>query len=155
MWTPSNGNALGPYTEWSGPTVANTTLKINNSTHTPYVELSFNHADGLALLPAQGCFHCCNQTSPPPAKAVGAGEWLFEVANHAGNWLPAVGSAVAGLGRVRVTPMTTVPCKSPGACWLAGVRYAVIDVPQCALYNTASLPASQFELPVPWASSSL
>ncbi len=35
--------------------------------------------------------------------------------------------------------------------WLVGVRYAMIDEPQCALYSSASLPALPFELPVPWA----
>ena len=77
--------------------------------------------------------------------------WLFEVANRRGDWLPAVGGVDMSSGTARVTPKTTVTCESPDACWLAAVRYAVMDVPQCALYNAAEIPASQFELPVPWA----
>jgi len=50
--------------------------------------------------------------------------------------------------------VTTVPCSTPKQCWLAAVRYAVVDLAQCALYNADALPASQFELPVPWAASS-
>ena len=37
--------------------------------------------------------------------------------------------------------------------WVAAVRYAMIDEPQCVLYNDHSLPALPFELPVPWTRS--
>ena len=63
-----------------------------------------------------------------------------------------MGGVNAATGTARVTPKTTVPCRSLDECWLAAVRYAVVDVPQCALYNAAQLPAGQFELPVPWES---
>jgi hypothetical protein len=154
VWTSPGGSVSTG--EWSGPTVTSTTVKTDPTTHMPYAKVTFAHAGGLALLPAQGCFHCCNQTAAPPKGQVGSGEWLFEVANRRGEWLPAIGGQVdPATGTMRVTPLTNVTCPMPkgsSSCWLAAVRYAVVDVPQCAIYNTAELPASQFELPVPWSS---
>jgi hypothetical protein len=66
------------------------------------------------------------------------------VSNHKGVWLPATG-AMVNKTTVEITPVTAVPGE-----WVSGVRYQVIDVPQCALYNAAGLPALPFELPLPW-----
>jgi len=153
VWTSPGAKPLPADTEWSGPTVTETAVQIDAATNKPYAEVTFAHAGGLALQPAQGCFHCCNQTSEPPAtRVVGAGEYLFEVANRRGDWLPAVGKQVDETqGTIKVVPNTNVTCTSPSQCWLAAVRYAVMDVPQCALYNSAQLPAGQFQLPVPWS----
>jgi hypothetical protein len=78
----------------------------------------------------------------------------LNLANAHPNALPTL-KAVGGkpdpvTGTIKVVPHTTVPC-TPQQCWLAAVRYAVVDVPQCALYNAAELPAGQFDFPVPWA----
>lgn len=148
VWTASGGAPIANATEWSGPVVTQTTLKI--ALGQPFAVVSFGHAKGLVLRGAQRCFHCCNQTSPPLGQ-VGHGEYLFEVANRRGVWLPAVGELLdPALGTVKVTPTSPVPCAAPASCWLTAVRYAVLDVPQCALYNEAEFPAGQFELPVPW-----
>ena len=72
-------------------------------------------------------------------------EWaVFSVANRRGVWLPAVGS-VDTAGMLTVAPV----CNVSGA-WVSAVRYAVLDIPECALYNADMLPALPFELPVPW-----
>jgi len=94
VWTPAAAMSLAPGREWSGPVVASTVVTIEDSTKLPVVEVTFGHAGDLALLPAQGCFHCCNQTAPPPKGQAGAGEWLFEVANHQGEWLHARAAVV-------------------------------------------------------------
>jgi hypothetical protein len=77
---------------------------------------------------------------------------VFEVANRRGIWLPAIGSVESvGPGdtaTVLVTPQGHAATVSND--WLAAVRYAMLDEPECALYNAASLPALPFELPVPW-----
>ena len=160
VWTAPGGAVLAAESEWSGPTVASTEVRLDAATHTPYALVSFAHAAGLALLPAQGCFHCCNQTGPGPKGSVASkSPPLFELANRRGAWLPAVAGHVdTESGTVRVTPncdlrpaACEVTCKSPDECWLASVRYAQVDVPQCALYNGAELPAQQFSFPVPWS----
>ena len=51
-------------------------------------------------------------------------------------------------GTVDVVP--TGRARTVANDWLAAVRYAMIDEPQCVLYNAASLPALPFQLPVPW-----
>ena len=152
VWTPPAASPLARGREWSGPVVASIAVTIQGPGSLPVAEVTFAHAAALALLPAQGCFHCCNQTAPPPKGHAGAGEWLFEVANHRGEWLPARAAVIEGSSppTIAVRPVTTVPCKTPRQCWLAAVRYAVNDLAQCALYNAAELPASQFQLPVPW-----
>jgi hypothetical protein len=156
VWTAPGGAPLPAAAEWSGPTVSSTALVVDSDTHRPHAVVSFAHAGGLALRGAQRCFHCCDQAATPPVGQVGHGEYLFEVANRKGVWMPAAGGSVDPVsGTIKVFPNTTVTCKSAESCWLAAVRYAVLDVPQCALYNAADLPASQFELPVPWALSSL
>jgi hypothetical protein len=52
-----------------------------------------------------------------------------------------------------VASVSVVPAghaRSVANPWLVGVRYAMIDEPQCVLYNSDSLPALPFELPTPW-----
>ena len=77
---------------------------------------------------------------------------VFEVANRKGIWIPAMGSVESvsadGIATVLVTPQGHAASVSND--WLASVRYAMVDEPQCVLYSAASLPALPFELPVPW-----
>ena len=77
---------------------------------------------------------------------------MFEVANRRGIWLPAIGSvesvAPDGTATVLVAPQGHAATVSNN--WLASVRYAMLDEPECVLYSAASLPALPFELPVPW-----
>lgn len=77
---------------------------------------------------------------------------MFEVANRKGIWLPATGSVKSlsadGTATVLVTPQGHAATVSSN--WLASVRYAMVDEPECVLYSAASLPALPFELPVPW-----
>lgn len=129
-----------------------TEIEVDPHTSKPYALVSFDHAAELALLPAQGCFHCCNQTGNAPAGTVAAkSPPLVEVANRRGHWLPAVVEDIdPTTGTIRVVPFSPVLCTTPAECWLTSVRYASYDVPQCALYNAAQLPAPQFEFPVPW-----
>ena len=61
--------------------------------------------------------------------------------------LPAVGSMNED-GSVEVVPAGHA--RTVASDWLSAVRYAMIDEPQCVLYNSASLPALPFQLPVPW-----
>jgi hypothetical protein len=65
--------------------VISTSVKLSKDGH-PKALVTMEHSDGLVLSPAQGCFHCCNQTAPAPAPV--AAVYLFEVANHMGVWLP-------------------------------------------------------------------
>lgn len=133
--------------EWTGPLVQSIELDSDASEH-PYATISMSHDAGLILAPAQGCVQCCDQD-----RLLYKGQrHLFEVANRHGKWLPAHGSVV-GSGnamRVVVRPKTNVT-----GTWLAAVRFAALDIPQCALYNSAELPAAPFEFPVPWKSSTL
>eukprot|EP00937_MAST-01D_sp_MAST-1D-sp2_P005502 g5502.t1 len=143
----------------SGPTVVAAGVVLDPLTHRPAVKLSLAHADGLMLRPAQGCFkYCCRQAAPASAGAgarrAPAASWadpaswadwaVFSVANRRGGWLPATGSVDAA-GALMVTPV----CNVTGA-WVSAVRYAALDIPECALYNADMLPALPFELPVPW-----
>ena len=77
---------------------------------------------------------------------------MFEVANRRGIWLPAIGTvesvAANGTATVLVTPQGHAAVVSND--WLASVRYAMVDEPQCVLYSSGSLPALPFQLPVPW-----
>jgi hypothetical protein len=108
--------------------------------------LTLTHAAGLALLPAQGCYaFCCAGQN----ESAGLENLVFQVANHKGVWLPAAGAVAPDGATLVVTPFSPVTCGAT-FCWLASVRYAVVDVPECALYNEAMLPALPFELPVPW-----
>jgi hypothetical protein len=204
--------------EWSGPTVSQTLFHTNEHGH-PFVEITMTHADGIALMPAQGCVSCCNQTAagstnttdkcmqeldilagqnatcskaapashnwtcfdcvkdhastvgggvdqvcfaariaqhwcgfpntaaPTPAPPDGSQTYLFEVSNKHGVWLPATGS-VAKNGSVMVVPKSNVTAQ--GGHWLSGVRFGVMDIPQCVLYNNGQFPAVPFEFPVPY-----
>ena len=77
---------------------------------------------------------------------------MFELANHKGVWLPAIGRieslAADGTATVLVTPQGHAARVSNN--WVSAVRYAMRDVPQCVLYNSADIPALPFELPTPW-----
>merc|ERR1740121_185610 len=98
------------------------------------------------LAKSQGCVQCCDQHS-----SLYAGQrHLFEVANRKGKWLPAIGSVSSQGGRTRVIIR---PTSNVTGTWLSAVRFAVLDVPQCSLYNSAELPAAPFEFPVPWLAS--
>ena len=132
-------------------------LEIDAATGLPRARVRLFRAGGLALLPAQGCFaYCCRQSPAPgsftdtaPAQLSGTQlpttPWaVFEVANRKGGWLPATG-AVDAAGELVITPRCNVTGK-----WLSQVRYAALDIPECALYNQDMLPALPFELPVPW-----
>ena len=130
--------------EYSGPRVA--TVRKNPAepgklSPTVNITMDSTHARGLQLSPGQGCDRCCNQTADPGKKTV------FEVQNDRGDWLPAHGSLTAD-GIVQVVPVG--PARHVGHDWLFGVRYAMLDEPQCVLYNSAQLPALPFQLPVPW-----
>ena len=70
--------------------------------------------------------------------------------NDRGVWLAAIGSMQPD-GTVLVLPAGHA--RTVGHDWLFGVRFAMLDEPQCVLYNSASLPALPFELPVPWTRS--
>ena len=99
------------------------------------------YSEGLTLAKGQGCQRCCNQTASHDLPAP------FEVQNDRGDWLPAIGSMQPD-GTVLVVPAGAA--RKVGHDWLFGVRYAMIDEPQCVLYNSASIPALPFQLPVPW-----
>jgi hypothetical protein len=101
------------------------------------------HAAGLALLPAQGCMQCCNQSN----RRSPSDPFVFQVANRKGVLLQAVGSVASSPDGpiVLVKPTTNVT-----GSWLASVQFGVLDIPQCVLYNSAELPAVPFEFPVPW-----
>ena len=145
----SNSGGGGGDTEMSGPVVQSVVLRVDAVTHLPSAVLTLTHAAGLALLPAQGCFaFCC---AGQHNKSIGLENLVFQVANRHGVWLPAAGVVAPDEATLIVTPFSPVTCpQAQGGCWLASVRYAVVDVPECALYNEAMLPALPFELPVPW-----
>lgn len=121
--------------EYSGPIVLKTAVD-NFSEKKPRVLLTMTHADGLVLAPAQGCVQCCEQKG-----------YLFKVANQKGIWFPAIGDVLKTnpTATVVVVPLSNVTISS-----IIAVQFAVQDVPQCALYNSAQLPAVPFSLPVPW-----
>lgn len=130
-----------------GPIVSKIEVVIKSATLKPIARIFFNNAAGLSLLPAQGCVGCCNQSRE--ALREPSTPFLFEVMNRAGNWLPAIGS-VSGQQTVDIVPLNNVTCeaghsRNNSLCWLSGVRSAVLDIPQCALYNEAGLPAAPFE----------
>ena len=132
--------------EFSGPIVVSIKKTPFSAGRSPTVTITMDHAKGISLSPGQGCVQCCNQTADPLRGSRGAA--VFEVANRRGVWLPAIG---------RMTPdghtVEVVPAGHAGTVandWLAAVRYAMIDEPQCVLYNSASLPALPLQLPVPW-----
>ena len=127
--------------EYSGPIVRSITVTPPKDGLSPTATLVLDHANGLSLSPGQGCVQCCNQTAVLNKVAV------FEVSNRRGIWLPAVGSLRLD-GSVEVVPAGHA--RTVSSDWLAGVRYAMIDEPQCVLYNSASLPALPFQLPAPW-----
>ena len=141
-----NGDTVHVGSEWSGP-VVNATSRAVDAAGFPHVHIAMGHAAGLALRPAQGCIQCCNNT--PRTRTT---PYLFEVANRKGRWLAAAGAVLqtAEGPIVEVTPLTNVTCARADDCWVSAVRYAVLDIPQCALYNTAELPAAPFQFPVPW-----
>ena len=146
----SGGGGGGGGWETSGPVVQSVALRVDAVTHLPSAAVTLTHAAGLALLPAQGCFEfCCDGQHNASA---GLDNLVFQVANRRGMWLPAEGAVAPDGATLVVTPFSPVTCKSADAdgCWLAAVRYAVVDIPECALYNAAQLPALPFELPVPW-----
>lgn len=129
---------------WSGPLVQSIELE-RDAVGRPYASIQMSQAAGLELAPAQGCVQCCDQD-----KLLYEGQrHLFEVANRRGTWLPAVGT-VSGRGdltRVIVRAKTNVT-----GDWLKAVRFAVMDIPQCVLYNYLELAAAPFSFPVPWSS---
>ena len=151
---------LGTDVPIGGPIVESAALEMDAVTRQPRARLRLTRANGLALLPAQGCFaYCCRQspaadTATGPSRPSGTQRltmpWaVFEVANRKGDWLPAMG-AIDASGELIVTPHSNVTGN-----WLSQVRYAALDIPECALYNTKNmLPALPFELPVPWRTSS-
>ena len=143
VWTAPGGTPLPQSQEWSGAIVKSVS-KVAVKGKKPYAVITFTHGLGLTLRGAQGCFHCCNQTSPGPMESTRK-DYAFEVANRKGDWLPATGE-VQPDGTLVVTPHS--PVTSNG--WLSAVRYAVMDIPQCILYNDAEIPASAFEFPVPY-----
>ncbi len=55
-----------------------------------------------------------------------------------------------GLALTLTRPIIGGHARAVGTDWISAVRYAMIDEPQCVLYNSASLPALPFQLPVPW-----
>ena len=114
----------------------------------PTVTLRFAAAAGLTLGPGQGCVQCCNQTAKSDWPGVLRPGAVFELANRRGVWLPAVGQLLPGGGGVLVSPAGHA--RNVSNDWVAAVRYAMIDEPQCVLYNGERLPALPFELPVPW-----
>ena len=100
------------------------------------------YSQGLVLAPGQGCERCCNQSAahdmPVP----------FQVMNDRGDWLDAIGSMQPD-GTVLVVPAGSA--RRVGHDWLFGVRYAMLDEPQCVLYSGYELPALPFQLPVTWS----
>eukprot|EP00756_Hemistasia_phaeocysticola_P055404 Hpha_TRINITY_DN31340_c0_g1::TRINITY_DN31340_c0_g1_i1::g.194455::m.194455/K05970/SIAE; sialate O-acetylesterase len=124
--------------EYQGPVVAATKLS-HLSDQRPVAEVTFSHAAGLGLRPAQHCIRCCKQldTRTPDTPTV------FEVANRAGKWFKATGSVSEGV--LRVEPAVNVTGN-----WLSAVRYAMLDVPECVLYNSIAVSAGPFEIPVPF-----
>lgn len=108
----------------------------------PFVVLNMKEGAGLALLPVQRCIICCAQAP----NGINATYSPFQVSNRAGKWLPAVGEVNPG-STLTVRPVATVK-----GSWVTAVRYNVIDVPQCALYNEDGIPAFPFQLPLPWSS---
>merc|ERR1712130_562955 len=150
--------------EFSGPIVIKTVMITNYSdSHNieyhvlekPKVMLTMGHADGLFIGPAQGCVQCCEQPQimelNPKYKyqqlLINNGH-LFEVSNRKGIWFPAVGAILM----TKKSPPTVIvtPVSNVTGPWISAVRFAVQDIPQCALYNSAQLPAVPFSLPVPW-----
>ena len=137
------------------------------------VAIEFEHAAGLALRPSQGCLHCCSDT-----KLTRHAYALFQIyvavdhplgsgARHP-DWWDALGRVVPRKAKDRangaeggggggggtservllITPSErTLGLLAAGARLIA-VRYGVLDVPQCALYNSAGLPALPFEFAV-------
>jgi hypothetical protein len=67
IWKGNNAkNTSGKQqTSWSGPTVTQTIFHTDEHGH-PFVEITMAHADGISLMPAQGCVSCCNQTAAGP-----------------------------------------------------------------------------------------
>ena len=130
--------------EWSGPVVLSTTKSPalpGKLSPTVTIHMDPAHSEGMVLAPGQGCERCCNQTASDKQPAP------FQVQNDRGEWLPAIGTMQKDRS-VLVVPAGSA--RTVGHDWLFGVRYAMIDEPQCVLYNSASLPALPFQLPVPW-----
>jgi hypothetical protein len=128
--------------EWSGPVVLSAAKNpAGKLSPTVTLKMAPAHSVGLKLVPGQGCARCCNQTATPDLPAP------FQIQSDRGEWLPAIGSMAAD-GTVLVVPAGSA--RAVNHDWVRGVRYAMLDEPECVLYNSADLPALPFELPVPW-----
>eukprot|EP00038_Savillea_parva_P010227 m.188751 g.188751 ORF g.188751 m.188751 type:complete len:631 (-) comp17530_c0_seq1:51-1943(-) len=122
-----------------GPVVMSGQVVLNETNY-PHVVLKLETDSALTLTGTQQCIVCCEQDEYQPNSTYSP----FQVANHKGIWLPARASVV-DTSTVIVTPYPQVPHD-----WIAAVRYQVVDVPQCAMYNAAGVPAFPFELPLPY-----
>lgn len=106
------------------------------------VEIAFDYAEGLFLEGAQSCVECCQQHDAFQLEIVtGNGERRLVNAT----------AAVSGTNMVTVTPQGAVATGST----IVAVRYAVIDVPQCVIYNSAGIPSNPFVLSVEAAAAEM
>ncbi len=132
--------------EYSGPVVRSVALSLG-ADQRPYVDIAMDHAAGLRLSPAQGCVQCCDQsvTRTPTTPT------LFGVQNRKGVWLNATGQVIPDPANPAQSIVRVSPASNVTGDWILSVRYAVLDIPQCALYNDAEIPAAQFDFPVGWS----
>jgi hypothetical protein len=106
------------------------------------VNIAFDYAEGLFLEGAQSCVECCQQRDAFQLEIVtGNGEKRLVNAS----------AAVTGTSMVTVTPQEALTTGST----IVAVRYAVIDVPQCVIYNSAGMPSNPFVLSVEAAAAEM
>ena len=145
-----------------------------NVTHAG-VAIEFEHAAGLALRPSQGCLHCCSDTKltrhafalfqiyvavdHPLGSGAGHPDWwdafgrvvpskAMDRANGAEGGGGGGGGGGTSERMLLITPSERMLGLLAAGARLIAVRYGVLDVPQCALYNSAGLPALPFEFAV-------
>lgn len=99
------------------------------------VAITFHFVEGLALAPAQGCVACCQQQD------------AFQLEITDSNGAQRLLNASATVTDADTITVVARQALTAGSSVVA-VRYAVLDVPQCAIYNSAGLPANPFILPV-------
>ena len=120
------------YVDAMGPTPR--TVQAN----TAGARIVFDYAEGLSIQGAQSCVSCCQQEDAFQLEVTSAG------APAAGRRLVNATATVVSGDTIAFVPRETLEAGSS----ITAVRYALLDIPQCVIYNSAGLPANPFVLPV-------
>merc|ERR1711957_555445 len=120
-----------------GPVVTNISYVADSTSRSKVsIELTVVNADGLHWNGTKQCTICCGILAYPMQIQVSSGAWKYTNARDvlfgkstmtiSGRWAPGWG------------PFKPV-----------AIRYALEDFPQCAIFNSAGLPAPPFNLTLP------